>query len=52
MKGLLLREFDARVYEGVEDIAEQAPNHRHQAAEEDDSHDHVIVAVDHGVVIK
>ena len=47
-----LREFDTRVYERVEDIAEKAANHRHQAAEEDDAHDHVIVAVHHGVVIK
>ena len=51
-KTFLLREFDARVYERVEDIAEKAPNHRHQAAEEDNSHHHVIVAIDHGIVIK
>ena len=46
------RKFNSRVHEGVQDIAKQAPNHRHQATEEDDSHDYVIVAVHHGVVIE
>ena len=47
-----LRKLDSWIDNRIEDIAEETANHRHQAAEENDAHDHVVVTVDHGIVVQ
>ena len=47
-----LRKLDSWIDNRIEDIAEEAADHRHEAAEEDDAHDHVVIAVDHGIVVQ